>query len=108
MAQVNTSQTIRGIRLDNLVNEFMNDYRKRVRLTTYYNHLTMAKLVLCQESGQFKLRLQTMLRPVRNDSHSKAVQKPWGSYNHSDYESVLYCSKHQYIRSKDDVLHECL
>ena len=46
MAQVNTSQTIRGIRLDNLVNEFMNDYRKRVRLTTYYNHLTMAKRVL--------------------------------------------------------------
>ena len=66
------------------------------------------RLVLCQESGQFKLRLQTMLRPVRNDSHSKAVQKPLGSYNHSDYESVLYCSKHQYIRSKDDVLHECL
>ena len=42
-------------------------------------------VVLCQESGQFKLRLQTMLRPVRNDSHSKAVQKPLGSYNHSNY-----------------------
>ena len=69
---------------------------------------TLGDLVQCQESGQFKLRLQTMLRPVRNDSHSKAVQKPLGSYNHSDYESGLYCSKHQYIRSKDDVLHECL
>lgn len=46
MSTVNTTQIIHGMTLRDVVSEYMDDYRKRVRLATYYNRLTMAKRLI--------------------------------------------------------------
>lgn len=69
---------------------------------------TQGGMVLCQENGQFKLRLHSMLPVAHDDFHSRVAQKPLGSCNYSDYGFAPYYSKHQYIQNTDGVLHECL